>query len=239
MSLMNTMYNMCFRALFLKTINPKSRYEHFLAFQVNLQTKLLDRFESRIGIRNGLYLLFVAGLWYATGSYEVFFALTSFVHYFRYISTFYIRDGIDFGSFKRDVLVFKTVALTQILYHYIFPSTSFVLDFVSIGMVICGYIISIMATNAIGIDRTYFAAELGLVEPKWIEQFPYGYIPHPMIVSQIFALLGFYKAVHFRTEWPYVVPIHIILYLTHMSQEIFDIYQERPSISRSSSLKSL
>ena len=32
------------------------------------------------------------------------------------------------------------------------------------------YMVSILATNALGIDRTYFAAELGLVEPKWITQ---------------------------------------------------------------------
>lgn len=49
-----------------------------------------------------------------------------------------------------------------------------------------------------------------------------------MIVSQVFALLGLYKASHFRTEWPYVVPIHILLYVTHMLQEHFDIYQKHP-----------
>ena len=41
--------------------------------------------------------------------------------------------------------------------------------------ILTGYVVSMMATNALGIDRTYFAAELGLVEPKWITQFPYGY----------------------------------------------------------------
>lgn len=50
------------------------------------------------------------------------------------------------------------------------------------------------------------------------------YIPHPMIVSQICALLGLYKAAHFRAEWPYVVPIHVTLYLIHMLQEHFDVY---------------
>ena len=84
---------------------------------------------------------------------------------------------------------------------------------------------SSMATKALGIDRTYFAAELGLVEPKWITQFPYGYIPHPMIVSQIFALLGFMKASHFRTEWPYLIPVHVTFYVIHMLQEHFDIYK--------------
>ena len=95
----------------------------------------------------------------------------------RYISTFYVRKGIDFGSFKRDVLLFKTIALLQLFYHYFFPSTRpFVFDPISIAMVVTGYVISMLATNAIGIDRTYFAAELGLVEPKWINKFPYGYV---------------------------------------------------------------
>jgi hypothetical protein len=30
-----------------------------------------------------VYLLFVLALWWVTGIYEVFFAFTSYVHYFR------------------------------------------------------------------------------------------------------------------------------------------------------------
>jgi hypothetical protein len=56
-----------------------------------------------------------------------------------------------------------------------------------------------------------------------------------MIVSQIFALLGLYKAAHFRQEWPYVVPIHIALYVVHMMQEHFDIYKKYPANSTSPS----
>lgn len=93
-------------------------------------------------------------------------------------------------------------------------------------MICIGYGLSVAATNALGIDRTYFAAELGLLEPKWITQFPYGYIPHPMIVSQIIALIGIHKASHFRADWPYVIPVHVALYLTHMLQEHFNIYRK-------------
>ena len=115
-----------------------------------------------------------------------------------------------------------------------FPTTiPFEFDSVSIAMIIIGYTVSVIATNAIGIDRTYFAAELGLVEPKWINKFPYGYIPHPMIVSQIFALLGFMKARHFRSEWPFLIPIHILFYVVHMLQEHFDVYKKYPIISSS------
>lgn len=226
MGWLNTQYNMSFRALFLKTIAPSSLYEHFLAWNVNFNTFLFDRIETLVGLRNLVYVSSALALWYATGVYEIFFALTSFVHYFRYITTYYIRRGIDFGSFKRDVLLFKTLALAQIIYHYAFPARhAFEWDYVSLAMIVIGYSISMLATSVIGVDRTYFAAELGLVESKWIDAFPYGYIPHPMIVSQIFALLGFYKAAHFRAEWPYVVPIHVTLYVVHMLQEHFNIYQ--------------
>jgi hypothetical protein len=49
-----------------------------------------------------------------------------------------------------------------------------------------------------------------------------------MIVSQVWAMLGLYKAAHFRAEAPYVVPLHVALYLVHMLQEHFDIYKRYP-----------
>ena len=229
---LNVSYNTAFRALFLKTINPNSFYEHFLAFQVNFNTVLYDRIETLLGQRSLYYLAFAGAIWWVTKSYKVFFYMTSFAHYIRYITTFYFRKGIDFGSFKRDVLLFKTMALVQLVLHYLFPQlychgsaqeqcffTKFEIDMVSILMIVSGYLVSFLATKAIGVDRTYFAAELGLVKPKWINIFPYGYIKHPMIVSQIWALIGFYKAAHFRANWPYIIHIHIAFYLVHMVQE--------------------
>lgn len=46
MGYMNTVYNMSFRALFLKTLKPTSLYEHFLAWNVNFNTFLFDRIET-------------------------------------------------------------------------------------------------------------------------------------------------------------------------------------------------
>lgn len=228
MKLLNVRYNILFRALFLKTIAPVTLYDHFLAWNVNTQTIVYEHMEQYLGIRNLIYIIFAGALWWSTNYYAIFFVLTSFVHYCRYISTYYVRKHVDFGSFKRDVLVFKTLAVGQMIWAYAFPSVhypSFQLDPISIFMIISGYLVSMKATKALGIDRTYFAAELGLVEPKWITEFPYGYIPHPMIVSQIWALLGFQKADHFRQQWPYLIPIHITFYLIHMMQEHFNIYR--------------
>ena len=103
--------------------------------------------------------------------------LTSFVHYVRYIGTYYYRDGVDFGSFKRDVLFFKTLSLLQLFYFYFFPTNgSFAIDAVSVGMIIVGYAISMKATQVLGIDKTYFGAELGKCEPFWVTTFPFGYM---------------------------------------------------------------
>lgn len=231
---LNVKYNELFRALFLKTINPQTTYEHFLAWNVNSQTVAYNSLETYCGLRNIFYLAMVACLAYITQTYEVFLVLTSFVHYFRYISTYYVRKDIDFGSFKRDVLLFKTMALAQLFNLYAIQplrNGTFEVDVLSIAMIITGYSLSIMATNALGIDRTYFGVELGLMEPKWVTAFPYGVIPHPMITSQVLALLGFFKAAHFRQSVPWLVPIHVILYLTHMLQEEFDIYSKEAAVT--------
>ena len=58
-----------------------------------------------------------------------------------------------------------------------------------------------------------------------------------MIMSQIFALLGFMKASHFRTDWPFLIPVHICFYVTHMLQEHFDIYKRYPDSHPKSTVK--
>lgn len=230
----NVNYNITFRALFLKTINPQTLWEHFLASQVILQTWVFNTTETLIGQKNLVYIGMLLVLWRITGRYEVFLVCTSFVHYCRYIGTYYCRSGIDFGCFKRDVLFFKTLALIQLCLFYAFPGfmsgasdVTLAFDPISVAMIVAGYATSMLATKALGIDRTYFGSELGMpdCEPKWITDFPYGYIPHPMITSQVVALLGFAKAEHFRVACPsWVIPLHVGLYLTHMMQEHFDIH---------------
>ena len=50
----------------------------------------------------------------ATGSYTPLFYGTSFFHYLVYIATYHQRTGIAYGAFKRDALLFKSLALTQV-----------------------------------------------------------------------------------------------------------------------------
>ena len=89
-------------------------------------------------------------------------------------------------------------------------------------MAILGFSITMLATARLGFVRTYFGSELGFVKPKWIEGFPYGTIPHPMIVGQLVA----YSSILYW--WRDVMPIetialigtHMAFYTLHMVQEI-------------------
>ncbi len=95
----------------------------------------------------------------------------------RYITTYYSRWEIDFGCFKRDVLLFKTISLAQLfaIYFYTCYADSFAtVDWISLSMIVSGYSVSLLATKALGIDRTYFGAELGKCAPLRVAAFPYG-----------------------------------------------------------------
>ena len=45
---------------------------------------------------------------------------------------------------------------------------------------------------------------------------------------QVVGLLGMYKVAHVRAGWPWLIPVHVGLYLTHMVQEIYDVHRGTP-----------
>lgn len=77
-------------------------------------TKLFLAVERKIGFNNVVYVLTIAWLAYDYDDYRIFLAATSFVHYLRYITTYFYRSGVAFEAFMRDVLFFKSLALAQV-----------------------------------------------------------------------------------------------------------------------------
>mmetsp|Transcript_20091 Transcript_20091/g.42135 ORF Transcript_20091/g.42135 Transcript_20091/m.42135 type:complete len:668 (-) Transcript_20091:106-2109(-) len=235
MGLLSTRYNKLFRALFLATIAPDSLVSRFMAWNVVFWTKVVYIVEMYFGYSNIAYLVALGALW-ALVDYRVFLVGTSFVHYLRYINTYYHREGVAYGDFKRDALLYKTLAVGQIVALYAHAATKgftdfspAVLDPVGLAMVVGGYALSAYCTSQLGVDGTYFGIELGMVpmQKNYVQRFPYGVIPHPMILSQCVALLGFHKNEAFRQAMPFLVPAHVALYLVHMLQEHFDIHATR------------
>ena len=107
-----------------------------------------------------------------------FMATTSYTHYCMYIATYQIREGINFGTFKRNVVFFKTIALCHLGYNYFIKYFEY--DLISLAMILGGYSLSFSAAYALGVDQTYFGVELGAVEPNFVSGFPYNVVPHPV-----------------------------------------------------------
>jgi len=240
----NTRYNELFRALFLYTLTPKEGGFSGLVgeYAVNGGTVLYNSVEKFCGYNNLLYCAALGVASNALGDYRLFLIGTSYTHYCRYISTYYVRSDVNYGLFKRDVLFFKGVMLLQmcrlVMLPYVDGRADIVSDFNAVGfaMIVCGYAVSMAATAALGVDGTYFGIELGIVEADYgfVKSFPYNCIPHPMILSQVCALVGMHTfewvggGWNFAGEWWWVVPVHVALYFTHMAQEHFDYWDGEP-----------
>lgn len=149
---------------------------------------------------------------------------TSYVHYFRYMNTYHHASRqVSAGRFRRDAFLYKSCAMLWLAYYYTngFSISTFDPDPLSLIVAAIGFGISTLAMKALGMDATYFGVELDVAKPRWITDFPYGVIPHPMIVGQIIGILGLYISAQFRAQAPYMALGHVGLYLVHMAQENF------------------
>lgn len=221
---MSVHYNANFRTLFLSTISPDHWFSKFMAWQVIFFTDVFNSFEVKIGWANICYLTLVTALSLAFRSYGVFFCATSFAHYFVYTSTYHQRKDIAFGAFKRDALLYKTLALVQAGFQFLTLFDYSKPDYIALGLLVSGFGLATLAASRLGVDRTYFGWELGEISGDYVARFPYGVIPHPMILGGVIGWLGFHKLDAFRAAWPIYVPLHVALYTAHAVQEHFAIH---------------
>jgi hypothetical protein len=125
----------------------------------------------------------------------------------------------DFERFIRDAVFFKSISFTLLgacLWQVFTP------DPLSLSLMAAGFGLSTWSASVLGRDRTYFAAELGLLPPERVDRLPYGIIPHPMNVGSMVGLLGVGVMPGFQDRWPWLVPAHLGLYAAHLAQEIAD-----------------
>ena len=121
-----------------------------------------------------------------------------------------------FEGFKKTVIFYKSVAFYHLISNYLYHMIE--IDWISLIMIALGFGLSGSAALAIGIDQTYFGAELGRIKPNRVSSFPYNLTHHPMIIGNIIGLMGFFKLDGFRESLPWLVPMHILLYTIHMVQ---------------------
>lgn len=215
----NTNYNTWARGNFLKTLRPTGAYAFVLAWWIWLTTKSNSLFEESIGWSNLVYVFGAYALSFVWA--PAFLLLTSFRHYVVYICTFAFRDNVALGYLMRDCKFFKTLALLQLGVR-ILPLFEFPPDVPCLGLAAAGFGTTMLACAQLGFVRTYFGSELGFVDPKWVDGFPYNTIPHPMIVGQLFAygsILGWFGD-RIPVDTQYLVGAHMACYVLHMVQEM-------------------
>ena len=238
----NTQYNTWARGNFLETLRPDSFKQKILAWWIWLTTWSNALFVLHIGWWNLVYIL--GSLVLGTLNNKFHFTalpigtlLLSYRHYLLYMTTFAYREPkVAFGNLMRDAKLFKTLALVQLAYR-ILPvieldtiKSNFLINDATCTLVsVLGFSITLLATARLGFVRTYFGSELGYVKPEWISGFPYGTIPHPMIVGQLVAFGtlvawfgGFVTGTDNRLgeEAMYLIFGHMGFYTLHMVQEM-------------------
>lgn len=214
---LNQSYNTWARGNFLRTLRPAGIYEYVMAWWIWLTTWFNALWEEYVGWSNLVYVL----VSYALGP-TPFLILTSFRHYCVYMATFAYREPmVAHGYLMRDSKLYKTIAVMH-LASRLLPMVELAKDWPVLVLAAMGFGTTILATVRLGMVRTYFGSELGFVKPKWIEGFPYGVIPHPMIVGQLFAYGSILYWLQGRISWEnqLLVGAHMAFYTTHMVQEM-------------------
>lgn len=214
---LNASYNTWARGNFLTTLRPAGLYEYAMAWWIWVTTWSNALWVEHVGWDNAVYL----AASYALGPLP-FLLLTSFRHYAVYLTTFAYRSPmVAHGYLVRDARLYKTVSLTH-LARRLWPLVALPRDAPCLLLAGLGFATTVLATARLGVVRTYFGAELGFVKPCWIEGFPYGTVPHPMIVGQLLAfgtMLIWWRR-EMSTGNAALLVAHMACYAAHMVQEI-------------------
>ena len=89
----------------------------------------------------------------------------------------------------------------------------------SLAAVVAGFALAGYATFVLGVNRTYFSAELGYEPPKRITRWPYGWIPHPMILGAMVGIAGMMLVPAVRANYGWLVTGHLLCYAAVLFQE--------------------
>lgn len=209
----NETYNRRARQLFVASKNPQSAVGRFLGAVVNGSTFLYPLFLRYIGVLNLLVILLFWGVSQGHPTERVY--LLSFVHYFLYFFAYAFRT-VEPGKFARDASLFHLIALGVLGYEYARTG----LDVPSLVVAALGFGLSGLAFLRLGSDRTYFGAEFGVVPKGKVSGFPYGVIPHPMIVGKLVGFAGLALSGPFRAAWWPLLVAHVACYLLVLGQEL-------------------
>jgi len=141
--------------------------------------------------------------------------LLSFWHYYLYWLAFAF-GGMAFDVFKRDAVAMKTVSVAALAVVYLATP----LDLASLVVIAGGILLNVRAAAALGIDRTYYGAEVAGLPPRRITAFPYSLTNHPMILGNVAAFGGTLINPAFRQHWWPLAGLHVALNIGLLAMQL-------------------
>jgi hypothetical protein len=141
--------------------------------------------------------------------------LLSFWHYYLYWLAFAF-GAMPFEVFKRDAVAMKTVSVAALAVVYL----ACPLDLASLIVIAGGILLNVRAAAALGMDRTYYGAELAGLPPRRITAFPYSLVAHPMILGNVAAFGGTLINAAFRQHWWPLACLHVALNIGLLAMEL-------------------
>ena len=222
-------YHTWSQRIMLQTIPGKKQFNRVVASVTMAAVRINAKIEERIGWSNMFYIATAYVLGGSDSTSWTFLILTSFRHYCVYITTFAYRDPpVALGCLIRDGQVYKIISNIHWA-RRLWPMVELSRDWPGILMALAWFAITLLACDRLGLERTYFGTELGFVQPKWIVGFPYGTVPHPMIMGQIlgFGVILYWWRHELTIQNAALLVAHIACYLVHMFQEILTSTYQR------------
>lgn len=214
---LTTCYDVKARDLFLQTIQPTGIWANVKTLWVLGWTKVFELIARFAGWTNLAYVVSIALIALSVGDWRWFAVGTSFVHYMIYAGTLRERQRLAFGEFKRNAIFYKSISMATLFAVYV---ASGIDSIVSVVVVSAGFALAFAAGRALGLNRTYFSAELGFDRPQQVDAWPYGRLPHPMITGSMVGISGMLLSTGFRAEAAWLAIGHLAAYAAILTQEI-------------------
>jgi len=148
------------------------------------------------------------------GSYAPTVYMLSFWHYLLYWWA-YRHGAVAPHRFQRDAVLMKAISLAAFLFAYAGAAWSWP----SVAVMAAGFVLNALAAGVLGMDRTYYGWELGVVPHRRFTRFPYSVVPHPMLLGNVLAYAGALVNADFRADWWPLAGGHIMLNLGLLAME--------------------
>ncbi|MFO0915139.1 MAG: methyltransferase [Pirellulales bacterium] len=167
-----------------------------------------------------LFAVLIGFCWMLNASGIVYVYLISYAYHFINLSV-YLRRSSRLSNFLWESLVARTAAFV-LLFVLIWPYLDTPLNLLGVAPLILGTVLHTAAVRALGLQRTYYAVELGELAQTRVDSFPYNWLAHPMSIGAILQFVGIYLLVPaFSRAYPFLIPGHILLSLVTAIVEHF------------------